>query len=252
MNIQEDKLLALMEAYKENNMSQEEVLQQLHQLQSTNLGFATIDNERTERQGFPEVIYCAGKTPLQSAKIFAALAQREGNVLATRADMETYEAVKAMVPEALYHPLGKCITLEQKPLPKRSDRVIGIITAGTSDIPVADEAIITASIMGNEVKQIYDVGVAGIHRLFARLEEIRSCRVLIVIAGMEGALPSVIGGLVNVPVIAVPTSVGYGANFGGLSALLGMLNSCAAGVATVNIDNGFGAARLASIINHLE
>lgn len=252
MNFQEQELLSVMEAYKNNELTQEAAVKQLQELQYTDMGFAMVDNARNKRQGFPEVIYCAGKTPEQSAKIFSVLAEKEGNVLATRADEATYEAIKAVAPQAVYHKLGRCVTLESKPLSKLENKVIGIITAGTSDIPVAEEAAVTASIMGNEVKQIFDVGVAGIHRLFARLEEIRSCRVLIVIAGMEGALPSVIGGLVNVPVIAVPTSVGYGANFGGLSALLGMLNSCAAGVATVNIDNGFGAARLASIINHLE
>ena len=252
MDNQDKLLLELIDAYKEGRLPQQELLQKIHNLQYTDMGFAMVDNNRGERQGFPEVIYCAGKTPEQSAKIFAVLAEKEGNVLATRADLETYEKIRAVVPEAVYHELGRCVTLEKKPLPKVDKGVIGIITAGTSDIPVAQEAAVTAAIMGNEVKTIYDVGVAGIHRLFARLEEIRACRVLIVIAGMEGALPSVIGGLVKVPVIAVPTSVGYGASFGGLSALLGMLNSCAAGVATVNIDNGFGAGRLASVINHLE
>ena len=247
----EAAILAAVEKYKEGSLSAEELLKDIQSKQYTDLGFAMVDNNRTSRQGFPEVIYCAGKTPEQSAQIFKLLAEREGNVLATRADAATYAAIRELVPEARYAELGRCVTLEKRPYPKDEQRVIGIITAGTSDIPIAQEAAVTASLMGNEVKCIYDVGVAGIHRLFARLEEIRACNVLIVIAGMEGALPSVVGGLVDKPVIAVPTSVGYGANFGGLSALLGMLNSCAAGVAVVNIDNGFGAGRLASIINHM-
>lgn len=250
MNRQDEKILEIVNKYKENGLNSEELLQALKGMQSTDLGFATIDDARDSRQGFPEVIYCAGKTPEQSAQIFLALSQRNGNVLATRANKEHYEAIKALVADAEYNEAARTITIEREPLAKDEERVITIITAGTSDIPVAAEAGVTASIMGNKVNYIYDVGVAGIHRLFARLEEIRQANVLIVVAGMEGALPSVIGGLVNKPVIAVPTSVGYGASFNGLAALLGMLNSCAAGVAVVNIDNGFGAGRLAHIINH--
>lgn len=250
MNRQDEKILEIVNRYKDDGLNSEELLQALKGMQSTDLGFATIDNARDLRQGFPEVIYCAGKTPEQSAQIFLALSQRNGNVLATRANKEHYEAIKALVADAEYNEAARTVTIEREPLAKDEDRVVTIITAGTSDIPVAAEAGVTASIMGNKVNYIYDVGVAGIHRLFARLEEIRQANVLIVVAGMEGALPSVVGGLVNKPVIAVPTSVGYGASFNGLAALLGMLNSCAAGVAVVNIDNGFGAGRLAHIINH--
>lgn len=250
MNRQDEKILEIVNRYKDDGLNSEELLQALKGMQSTDLGFATIDNARDLRQGFPEVIYCAGKTPEQSAQIFLALSQRNGNVLATRANKDHYEAIKALVADAEYNEAARTVTIEREPLAKDEDRVVTIITAGTSDIPVAAEAGVTASIMGNKVNYIYDVGVAGIHRLFARLEEIRQANVLIVVAGMEGALPSVVGGLVNKPVIAVPTSVGYGASFNGLAALLGMLNSCAAGVAVVNIDNGFGAGRLAHIINH--
>ena len=250
MNQQDSKILELVNQYKADGLSSEELLQQLKNLQYTDLGFATLDNARGARQGFPEVIYCAGKTPEQSAQIFLALSQRNGNVLATRANKEHYEAIKALVADAEYNEMARTVTIERNPLPKDEERTITIVTAGTSDIPVAAEAGVTASIMGNKVNYVYDVGVAGIHRLFARLEELRKANVLIVVAGMEGALPSVIGGLVDKPVIAVPTSVGYGASFNGVAAVLGMLNSCAAGVAVVNIDNGFGAGRLAHIINH--
>ena len=220
-------------------------------MDTADLGFAKVDLNREKRQGFPEVIYCAGKTPEQSGAIFQKLAEHSDLVLATRADDATREAILKLVPEAVYYEAARIVALERKPLPKDKDRKILILTAGTSDLPVAEEARVTASVMGNEVRLIADVGVAGIHRLFEHLEEIRSAHVLIVIAGMEGALASVVGGLVDKPVIAVPTSVGYGSNFEGLSALLGMMNSCAAGVGVVNIDNGFGAGRLASIINHL-
>lgn len=250
MNQQDSKILELVNQYKADSISSEELLQQLKNLQYTDLGFATLDNARGARQGFPEVIYCAGKTPEQSSQIFLALSQRNGNVLATRANKEHYEAIKALVADAEYNEMARTVTIERNPLPKDEEREITIVTAGTSDIPVAAEAGVTASIMGNKVNYVYDVGVAGIHRLFARLEELRKANVLIVVAGMEGALPSVVGGLVDKPVIAVPTSVGYGASFNGVAALLGMLNSCAAGVAVVNIDNGFGAGRLAHIINH--
>ena len=247
---QDEKVLEIVNKYKADALSQEALLKELHALEYTDLGFATLDNGREARQGFPEVIYCAGKTPEQGAKIFAVLSAKNGNVLATRASLEHYEAIKTLVGDAEYDALARTVTIEREPLPKDEERVITIVTAGTSDLPVAREALVTASIMGNKVNLISDVGVAGIHRLFARLEEIRRANVLIVCAGMEGALPSVVGGLVNKPVIAVPTSVGYGASFGGIAALLGMLNSCAAGVAVVNIDNGFGAGRLAHMINH--
>ena len=220
-------------------------------MNTLDLGFAKIDMEREKRQGFPEVIYCAGKTPEQSAEIFFKLSEHSSNVLATRVDAVTKDALLAKIPDAKYFEKARIVALEREPQPKDKNRIITILTAGTSDIPVAEEAAVTARIMGNEVEVIYDVGVAGIHRLFEQMPAIKKANVLIVIAGMEGALASVVGGLVAKPVIAVPTSVGYGASFDGLAALLGMMNSCAAGVAVVNIDNGFGAGRLASIINHM-
>ena len=251
MTLQDDKILEIINKFKNQELPEEAALAQIKSLQYTDLGFAKLDNNRAERQGFPEVIYCAGKTPEQCAEIMYTLSLNNPNVLATRTDKNVYEAIKAKVQDVRYHEEARVVVLERKPLPKDSERVITIVTAGTSDIPVAAEAAVTAEIMGNKVNCVYDVGVAGIHRLFAQLEVIRAANVLIVVAGMEGALASVVGGLVNKPVVAVPTSVGYGANFGGLSALLGMLNSCSAGVAVVNIDNGFGAGRLASIINHM-
>ncbi len=251
MTLQDDKILEIINKFKNQELPPEAALAQIKSLQYTDLGFAKLDNNRAERQGFPEVIYCAGKTPEQCAEIMYTLSLNNPNVLATRADKNVYEAIKAKVQDVRYHEDARVVVLERKPLPRDEDRVITIVTAGTSDIPVAAEAAVTAEIMGNKVNCVYDVGVAGIHRLFDKLEVIRAANVLIVVAGMEGALASVVGGLVNKPVVAVPTSVGYGANFGGLSALLGMLNSCSAGVAVVNIDNGFGAGRLASIINHM-
>ena len=250
MTLQDDKILEIINKFKKQELPEEAALAQIKSLQYTDLGFAKLDNNRAERQGFPEVIYCAGKTPEQCAEIMYALSLNNANVLATRADKNVYEAIKAKVQDVRYHEEARVVVLERKPLPKDEERVITIVTAGTSDIPVAAEAAVTAEIMGNKVNCVYDVGVAGIHRLFAHLEVIRAANVLIVVAGMEGALASVVGGLVNKPVVAVPTSVGYGANFGGLSALLGMLNSCSAGVAVVNIDNGFGAGVFAlTIVN---
>ena len=247
----EDDIKEALAAYKAGALSDEEVIARFHQLNMTDLGFAKLDHDRSLRRGFPEVVYCEGKTISQAAAILTVLASRHKNVLGTRASEELYETVKPNLPDAVYYERARLIVLEKEPLPKDPDRKIAVITAGTSDVPVAEEAAVTAEIMGNEVIRIYDVGVAGIHRLLGKVEEIRSANVIIVIAGMEGALASVVGGLVDKPVIAVPTSVGYGANFKGLSALLGMLNSCSAGVAVVNIDNGFGAGRMASIINHL-
>ena len=238
-------------AYKAGTLSDEEFIDRFHQLNISDLGFAKLDHERSLRRGFPEVVYCEGKTIQQASAILKVLASRHTNVLGTRASRELYEAVKPDMPDAVYYEQARLIVLEKEPLPQDPDHKIAVITAGTSDVPVAEEAAVTAEMMGNEVIRIYDVGVAGIHRLLGKMEEIRSANVIIVIAGMEGALASVVGGLVDKPVIAVPTSVGYGANFKGLSALLGMLNSCSAGIAVVNIDNGFGAGRMASIINHL-
>lgn len=211
------------------------------------LGFACVDHHRAARQGFPEVIYCAGKTPEQVAQIALRIQQQGNTLLATRASEETFSAVHETVPGAQYHRAARLITAagnESLSLPGK----VGVLCAGTSDLPVAEEAAVSLEVMGGSVERIYDVGVAGLHRLLARLDEVRACNVIIVCAGMEGALPSVVGGLVEMPVIAVPTSVGYGASFGGVAALLGMLNTCASGIGVVNIDNGFGAAALAASI----
>jgi NCAIR mutase (PurE)-related proteins len=234
----------------EGKMDTQEAVEQLKGLPFQDLGFASIDQHRNIRTGYPETIYCEGKTPEQVAVIIDKMKENNKNILGTRASKEVYDKVIETVPEAVYHPLARVITVREQ-TEVFSEKIIAVVTAGTSDIPVAEEAAITAETMGNRVDRIYDVGVAGIHRLFARLDRIRAANVIIVVAGMEGALASVVGGLVDKPVIAVPTSVGYGASFGGVSALLTMLNSCAAGVAVVNIDNGFGAGYLASNINQL-
>jgi len=213
------------------------------------LGFARVDTHRELRQGFPEVILGLGKTPAQIAAIAHRIVARGRPLLVTRAQPEAFEAVRTVAPAAIYHADARAITLAQGEV-ARGHGTIVIACAGTSDLPVAEEAAVTADIMGNTIDRLYDVGVAGIHRLLSEHGRIQRARVIIVVAGMEGALPSVVAGLVSVPVIAVPTSVGYGASFGGIAALLGMLNSCANGVAVVNIDNGFGAAAIASLINH--
>lgn len=246
----EKDLTKLLQDIKNGNLSIEEGTEQLKDLPFKELGFAKIDNHREMRVGYPEVIYCLGKTVEQVKKIVEFMNTKNNNILGTRATKEMYEAVKEICPEAEYNELAKTITVKKKEL-ELPNTYIAVVTAGTSDIPVAEEAAITAEILGNKVERIFDVGVAGIHRLFNRLDLIRGAKVVIVIAGMEGALASVVGGLVDKPVIAVPTSIGYGANFGGLSALLCMLNSCASGVSVVNIDNGFGAGYLSSMINKL-
>ena len=215
-----------------------------------NLGFARVDTDRRRRCGFPEVIFCQGKTPAEVAAIARTILGHDPVVLGTRASREHFEAVAAEIPGAIYHERARCIVVEREPLPRLTGRV-GVICAGTTDLPVAEEASITLETFGNPVERITDVGVAGLHRLLAVRDRLETCRVLVVVAGMEGALPSVVAGLVSVPVIAVPTSVGYGASFGGLAALLGMLNSCGSGVTVVNIDNGFGAAYAAAAINRL-
>ena len=214
------------------------------------LGFARVDIHRTFRQGFPEVILGLGKTPSQIAAIATRIVASGQSLLVTRATSDAYEAVRAAIPNATYHTEARAITLKQGDVTAGLGTIL-IACAGTADLPVAEEAAVTAEIMGNAVDRLYDVGVAGLHRLLREQQRVSAARVVIVVAGMEGALPSVIGGLVRVPVIAVPTSVGYGASFDGLAALLGMLNSCASGVTVVNIDNGFGAAVVASRINHL-
>ncbi|NLY55249.1 MAG: nickel pincer cofactor biosynthesis protein LarB [Firmicutes bacterium] len=213
----------------------------------TDLGFAKIDIDRKRRCGFPEVIYCAGKTADQVQEIFFHLSQREERVMATRANREHFQAVVEKVPEALYFPQAKVIT--KGPLPDDRQGLVAVVTAGSSDIPVAEEAAIVAEYLGSAVRRYYDMGVAGIHRVLAVRDELNTANAIVVVAGMDGALPSVVGGLVDKPVVAVPTSVGYGANFQGLAPLLTMLNSCSAGVAVVNIDNGFGAGYYAHIVN---
>ena len=213
------------------------------------LGFAKIDHHRAIRQGFPEVILGLGKTPEQIGLIAAQIAARQNPLLVTRADEAAWHAVQSRVPNAEYHALARCITVKGECTPGKG--TIVLCSAGTSDQPVAEEAAVTAEILGNTVERIYDVGVAGIHRVLSQRGKLEAARVVIVVAGMEGALPSVVAGMVGVPVIGVPTSIGYGASFGGVAALLGMLNSCANGVSVVNIDNGYGAGCIASMINHL-
>jgi NCAIR mutase (PurE)-related protein len=227
-----------------------EALEILKNFPYSDLGFAKIDHHREMRTGYPEIIYCAGKTVEQVKEIFRVMSEKENNVIGTRANPEMYEAVKEISNDAIYYPVARIISLQKKK-PHVPESRIAIITAGTSDMPVAEEAAITAELLGNNVLRIYDAGVAGIHRLVDKLPDIKNCRVIIVIAGIEGALASVVGGLVDKPVIAVPTSVGYGANFGGISALLAMLTSCSTGVTVVNIDNGFGAGFAASMINKM-
>jgi pyridinium-3,5-biscarboxylic acid mononucleotide synthase len=214
------------------------------------LGFAKVDHHRAIRQGFPEVILGIGKTPAQIAAIAKEIVGRGSTLLITRASEEAFDAVRTVVPAATYHAEAAVITFRQQDVVPGKGTIV-VASAGTSDQPVAEEAAITAELMGNTVERIYDVGVAGLHRLLGERHRLATARVIIVVAGMEGALPSVVSGLVSVPVIAVPTSIGYGASFGGIAALLGMLNSCASGVSVVNIDNGFGAANIASLINHL-
>ena len=214
------------------------------------LGFARVDHHRGIRQGFPEVILGLGKTPDQIAAIAKEIVSRGSTLLVTRATPAAFDAVHAVVPDAIFHDIAKIIALRQQDITPGKGTIV-VAAAGTADLPVAEEAAITAELMGNCVERVYDVGVAGLHRLLGERERLAAARVIIVVAGMEGALPSVVSGLVSVPVIAVPTSVGYGASFGGIAALLGMLNSCASGVSVVNIDNGFGAANVASLINHV-
>jgi NCAIR mutase (PurE)-related protein len=227
------------------------LLQFLRQSPYEDLGFARVDHHRHVRQGFPEVVFGQGKTSDQIAAIARTLVAAGSNLLVTRTTAEAHRAVVSCVPEARFHEMARCITFQVQPAPPGRGTIV-IAAAGTADLPVAEEAAVTAEIMGNTIDRVYDVGVAGLHRLLREHARITAARVIIVCAGMEGALPSVVAGLVDVPVVAVPTSVGYGANFGGLTALLAMLNSCATGVSVVNIDNGFGAAAIASSINHLD
>jgi pyridinium-3,5-biscarboxylic acid mononucleotide synthase len=242
--------IKLLEQFRAGGVSRDEVLRKFQAPPVADLGFAQVDTHRALRKGFPEIIFGAGKTPVQVVKIAAKLLEREQRVLVTRVGAEHARLLRRKFKAAVHHELARCVTIDRKPLPKRPG-TITVVCAGTSDLPVAEEAAVTAEIMGNRVERIADVGVAGVHRLFDRLATIQRANVIIVVAGMEGALPSVVAGLVSQPVIAVPTSVGYGANFSGLAPLLAMLNSCASGLTVVNIDNGFGAGYAASQINAL-
>ncbi len=242
--------LRLLEQFRAGRASRDAVLRAFQRAPLADLGFAQVDTHRALRKGFPEVIFGSGKSPQQVVKIAAQLVAREQHVLVTRIGVEHFRALRRKFKHAVHHELARCVTIEKKPTPKRPG-AIAVLCAGTSDIPVAEEAAVTADIMGNRVERLFDVGVAGLHRLLRRLDVIQSANVVIAVAGMEGALPSVVAGLVSRPVIAVPTSVGYGANLGGLTTLLAMLNSCGSGVTVVNIDNGFGAGYAASQMNAL-
>ena len=241
---------AILTAFKDGTLDLDEARTAIDARFFEDVGHTTLDHDRLRRTGMAEVIYGEHKTPTQIVDAFAALAARGENVLATRVNSEGFKAIAERFVGAEYHPAARLVMLKQK-APDPATTSIAVVTAGTSDLPVAEEAALTAEFYDNPVLRVTDVGVAGIHRLLARADEIRSARVVIAVAGMEGALPSAVGGLVDKPVIAVPTSVGYGASFGGITALLGMLTSCASGVSVVNIDNGFGAGYLASLINRL-
>ena len=238
----------LLTAFKTGEIAMDQAVEKLRHLPFESLGYANVDHHRAIRQGFPEVIFGQGKTPEQVAGIGAKLLERSSNLLITRTGHEAFERVQQIAPDAVFHESCGAISV-QRDQTIHGRGTIAIVTAGTSDIPVADEAALTAEIMGNRIERLFDVGVAGIHRVLSRRELLQSAKVIVCVAGMEGALPSVVGGLVSVPVIAVPTSIGYGASFGGIAALLGMLNSCSSNVTVVNIDNGFGAGFVASLIN---
>lgn len=246
----EAELKKILDDVKKGKTDIASALEKFRELPFSDLGFAKIDNHRELRTGYPEIVFGSGKTPDQLKCIVELMLKKGTNILVTRASKEQADVIRKISKDSKYHETARIITIRKKEVPVTKS-YIAVVTAGTSDIAVAEEAAITAEFFGNKVNRIYDVGVAGIHRLFKRLDMIRGAKVNIVIAGMEGALPSVVGGLVDKPVIAVPTSIGYGANFGGLSALLGMLTSCASGTAVVNIDNGFGAGYMASMINKL-
>jgi NCAIR mutase (PurE)-related protein len=245
-----ESIRTLFEKVRGGKLSPDEAVERLRHMPFEDLGFAKLDHHRALRTGMPEVVFGLGKTPAQVAQIFARLAKHGGNVLATRVNEVQFAAVKKRVSKAEYRELARAILL-RRDRTKYGKGTIVVVSAGTSDIAVAEEAVVTAEAMGNDVQHLYDVGVAGIHRLLANRSVLSRARVLVVCAGMEGALPSVVGGMVGVPVIAVPTSVGYGAAFQGLTALLGMMNSCASNVSVVNIDNGFGAGYVAGLINRL-
>lgn len=245
-----DQLQSLLEEVRNGATSIGDAIERLKHMPFERLPYATLDHHRSIRTGMPEVIFGKGKTPEQIAGIAERLLERCSNLLATRASADAFEMVKARYPEAEFFPMSGALRVWRDRTPQGKGK-LAVISAGTTDLPVAEEAVVTAEIMGNEVVQVHDVGVAGIHRLFGNFDTIKQARVIVVCAGMEGALPSAVGGLVSCPVIAVPTSVGYGASFHGLAALLGMLNSCASNVSVVNIDNGFGGGYVASLINRL-
>ncbi|CAG1014201.1 Pyridinium-3,5-biscarboxylic acid mononucleotide synthase [Anaerolineales bacterium] len=250
--MQTDKLKLLLEQVQSGQVDVNTALSELRHLPYENLdGFATLDHHRSLRNGFPEVVFGQGKQPAQIISIVRRLSERNDKVLVTRVDKTMADEIQAELPELTYHPLPRLLVLNRSAPAEKRPGVL-VVTAGTADMPVAEEAAITSELMGNAVERMFDVGVAGIHRLLNQTERLWQANVVVVVAGMDGALPSVVGGLVSAPVIAVPTSVGYGASFNGLSALLTMLNSCATGVAVVNIDNGFGAGYLASIINQMK
>jgi len=238
----------LLKDYKDGKISLDEVLEKIRTLPYEDLDFAKIDNHRLVRKGYPETIFCPGKTNSQIVKIIETMSKRDHNILATKAEKKVFDAVKKKFSNAEYNDVAKTIIIRKEKNKTKKGKIL-IVTAGTSDIPVAEEAFVTADIMGNNVEKVYDVGVAGVHRLLDVKDKIDDANVVIVVAGMEGALASIIGGLTSKPVIAVPTSVGYGASFKGIAPLLTMMNSCAEGVVVVNIDNGFGAAYFASLIN---
>ncbi|MCX5912451.1 MAG: nickel pincer cofactor biosynthesis protein LarB [Deltaproteobacteria bacterium] len=246
-----DHLKSLLIKVQEGKVGVEKALKELKSLPFEDIGCANIDHHRHLRQGAPETIFGEGKTVAQIRAIMEKMNEKKNNILVTRLEADKVPPLKKAFPKAKYHAQPRALTLTSRPIPILGKGTILVVCAGTSDIPVAEEAIVTARMMGNEVDYLYDVGVAGIHRLMSRREKLFAAHVLIVVAGMEGALPSVVGGLVDRPVIAVPTSVGYGANFGGITALLAMLNSCASGIAVVNIDNGYGAGHIASLINRV-
>ena len=246
-----ESLRIILEELSEGTISIENAIDKLKYFPYSDLGYARIDHHREIRTGYPEIVFCEGKTVEQVSGIFKHISDTGQNVIGTRASTDKYDAVRSVAARAVWHEEAKIISIINKDI-KIAPTPVAVITAGTSDIPVAEEAAVTCELLGNRVTRIYDAGVAGIHRLIDQLPEIRKCRVVVVIAGMEGALASVVGGLIDKPVIAVPTSVGYGANFKGVSALLAMLTSCASGVSVVNIDNGFGAGFNASMINQLK
>ena len=238
----------ILQEFKEGKIELSEVLEKIKSLPYTDLDFAKIDTHRSLRKGFPETVFCQGQTSSQILKIIEEMSKNNNSVLATKANKKIFDAVKRQHPEAEYNELAKTIVIRKEKLKPKKGKIL-VITAGTSDIPIAEEAIVTAEIMGNKVEKAYDVGVAGVHRLFDIKDKIFNANVIIVVAGMEGALASIVGGLAARPVIAVPTSVGYGASFKGIAPLLTMMNSCAEGIVVVNIDNGFGAGYFASLIN---